>query len=95
LLSIQRTPNGKGAIIDPPSSNNLSIKFAFDGGRITTNRNNQQEIGTLDILTDRSVSEVKSHNNAVQWVIMLGMESRDLFEDQLADVVGKINALNT
>lgn len=61
---------------------------------MTQGKKLKQEIGTLEILTDRSIHEVKSPDNAVQWIIFLGEEEYDVLKEELTRAIPVINELN-
>jgi hypothetical protein len=61
----------------------LRIKFAFDGARITIKQKQMQVVGTVELLSNKTVREVKSATNAHQWIIYLGSETN---EDLVCDM---------
>lgn len=102
------TPTGNGAELDlfkvlqylfqqkPPNdpSKPVRIKFAFDGTTATKSRRRQVEIGTLEILTDRSIGEIKSPFNAVQWIIYIGAEEWSNLQEELANALPVLKKLH-
>lgn len=78
----------------PPKEDSLQIKFAFDGANITRSRRIQEEVGTLEILTGKTVKEAKSPRNAAQWIIYIGHEDYETLELELKRAIPVINELN-
>jgi hypothetical protein len=68
----------------------VQIKFAFDGGTMTSGKRIQQEQATLQILTDHALREVKSHTHAHQWMVYLGNENYETFQQELANSIPDI-----
>ena len=79
----------------PPTdpSKTVQVKFAFDGASVTTKRRRQEEIGTVDIVTDRTVSEAKSYKNSNQYIIYLGGEDYTTMKEELTVVIPLIKSL--
>lgn len=108
-FGVQTTLGGRGCEYDirkllehllktsPPkdATKPIRIKFAFDGANVTSGRRKQQEIGTLEILNDKTVSEAKSYKNCYQWLIYLGAEEKEELRQELARAIPVINDLNT
>ena len=72
----------------------IRIKFAFDGANVTNGSRKQQEIGTLEILTDKTINEVKSYKNCHQWLIYLGAEDTEELRAELERSIPVITHLN-
>ena len=77
----------------PDPSKPVQIKFAFDGGTMTSGKRIQQEQGTLQVLTGCIFCKLKSHNNAHQWLIYLGDEEHDILAKELQDSIEDIMSL--
>lgn len=108
-LPVTPTPGGQGAEIpvieylkwllqhSPPPQDNttpIKIKFAFDGGTMTSKRRVQEEIGTFELLYDvLTISQLKSPKNAHQYIIYIGGESTEEYQQQLRNVVDAISFL--
>ena len=65
----------------------LRIKFAFDGARVTIKQRQMQVVGTVELLSNKSVQEIKSASNAHQWVIYLGSETNEDLKKELEDAI--------
>jgi len=72
----------------------LWVKLAFDGATMTSGKRIQQEIGTVEVLTDRTISQVKSYKNSHQWLIYLGAENNDILGEELQRAIPVIEKLN-
>ena len=77
----------------PNPSKPVQIKFAFNRGTMTSGKKIKQEHGTVQILTGYSLAELKSHNNAHQWLIYLGKEDYDILVEELAGLIEDIMSL--
>lgn len=86
VLLTQRPPK------DPQKR--IQIKIAFDGANMTSSKKIKQEIGTLEILTEREISEIKSFTNAMQWIIYIGDETYEDLERELEQAIPVIKYLN-
>jgi len=107
-FGVQATVGGRGCEYDirkllerlleknPPKepSKPIKIKFAFDGANVTSGYRKQQEIGTLEVLTDKTVSDTKSYKNCYQWLIYLGAEETEDLRQELTRAIPVINELN-
>lgn len=107
-LKPKKTVTGRGAELDlihllqwllkknPPKDSHapIEIKFAFDGATITNGKRIQQEVGTLEILTNRTISEIKSPSNAVQWIIYLGTEDPEDLREELQNALPSLKHLH-
>lgn len=101
---IPQTAGGRGSVMkikkmiqylleqNPPKdpSKPVQIKFALDGGTMTSGKRIKQEQGTLQIITGYSLQELKSHHRAHQWLIYLGEEEYDVLEEELQQSIPEI-----
>lgn len=71
----------------------VRIKFALDGATITSSKRAQLELATLQILTDHTLKEVKSHTNAHQWMVYLGHEDYETLKEELTNASPQIKKL--
>lgn len=78
----------------PPTSDTVKVKFAFDGAIVTSGKRKEQVVGSLELLSDRTLSEVKSYKNANQWIIYLGSEDYDEMAKEFETGISVINQLN-
>ena len=65
----------------------LRIKFAFDGARVTVKQKQMQVVGTVELLSGKTVQEIKSASNAHQWIIYLGSETNEDLKKELDDAL--------
>ncbi len=63
----------------------VRIKFAFDGARITLKQKQKQVVGTVEVLAGKTLQQIKSPNNAHQWIIYVGEESNEDLKKELAN----------
>ena len=71
----------------------VNIKFAFDGGTITSCKRIQQEQDTMQILTDHSLEKIKSHKHTHQWILYLEEEDYDTMQQELTNTLPDIISL--
>jgi len=63
----------------PETDQPLLLKFAFDGGTMTSGKRIQQEIGTVELIIDgEDIAEIKSCNHCHQWIIYIAEEEREI-----------------
>lgn len=65
----------------------IHIKFAFDGARITLKQKQSQVVGTVELLSNKTLQQIKSADNAHQWIIFVGDESNDNLKRELRDAL--------
>lgn len=79
----------------PPNdpSKPIQVKFAFDGATVTSGKKIKEEIGTVEILSEKSASEAKSYLNAAQWLVYTGSEDRETLGNELKRAIATITKL--
>lgn len=71
----------------------LRIKFAFDGARVTIKQKQMQVVGTVELLSNKTVEEIKSSTNAHQWIIYLGDETNEDLKKELSDALPTLRSI--
>lgn len=71
----------------------LRIKFAFDGARVTVKQKQMQVVGTVELLSGKTVQEIKSASNAHQWIIYLGSETNEDLKKELDDALPTLRSI--
>jgi hypothetical protein len=106
-LAPQRSPGGRGATVNmlllieellrhrPPkdSTSPIIIKWSFDGCTVTSGQRIKCEIGTVEIITDRTASELKSYHNGAEWIVYFGEESHVIFAEEFKAMIPVLNKL--
>lgn len=77
----------------PDPTKETIVKFAFDGGVMTSTKRRSQEHGTLQVFTKCNMREAKSHFNTHQWLLYLGDENYDTLKEELDNTLPEINEL--
>jgi hypothetical protein len=69
------------------------IKFAFDGARIAAKQKQMQVVGTVEVLKDKTLAQIKSPDNAHQYIIYIGDETNEDLKRELGDDVQTLQSI--
>lgn len=106
-IPISPTPGGNGASIPftfllskilqlrpLDESKEVIIKLAVDGMTVTSGKRKKLEVATFDVILDeQSIAELRSPNNANQFIIYFGPEDYNILKSEFGNEFGEINKL--